>query len=251
LPIFFAIPKRVIPPRSFGHFCAISLLTKVSQKAGHSPSRATMSTQSGMWVPDTNRPIFDPHLDIATVVFSHVQCFRTRHSLALVSKLWRDASKEVGSGTLTAEDRSLLSVCEIQAEAIVNIMNMPSIDVARQLPYHHAIRVELERKSQGDTLVKVLAREIFLKTVAERALHLKTVAAKMVETDAKVEKRAAKKKKRAANEKKRRAEFFEANGCEPCHYAATHELWDCLQYAVDNKCPGWEYYAEKYAEHLR
>jgi len=24
-----------------------------------------------------------------------------------------------------------------------------------------------------------------------------------------------------------------------------------LQYAVDNKCPGWEKYAKKYAEHLR
>ena len=52
-----------------------------------------MSTQSGMSVPDTNRPTFDPGLDVATVVFSHVQCVRTRHSLALVSKLWRDASK--------------------------------------------------------------------------------------------------------------------------------------------------------------
>ena len=36
---------------------------------------------------------FDPHLDIATVVFSHVQCVKTRVNLALVSKLWRDASK--------------------------------------------------------------------------------------------------------------------------------------------------------------
>ena len=224
------------------------MLTKATkQKAAHSPSHTTMSTQSGMWVPDTNRPIFDPHLDIATVVFSHVQCFRTRHSLALVSKLWRDASKEVGSGTLTAEDRSMLSLCEIQAEAIVGIMNMASdhgVNMARQLPYHHAIMVELERKSQGDTFVKVLAREIFLRTVAERELYAKTVAAKAAEA-------AAKAKKRAAKEKQRRAEFFEANGCEPCHYAATHELWDCLQYSVENKCPGWEYYAEKYAEHLR
>ena len=32
-------------------------------------------------------------MDIATVVFSHVQCVKTRHSLARVSKLWRDASK--------------------------------------------------------------------------------------------------------------------------------------------------------------
>jgi len=200
-----------------------------------------------MWVPDTNCPIFDPHLDIATVVFSHVQCFRTRHSLALVSKLWRDASKEVGSGTLTAEDRSMLSLCEIQAEAIVGIMNMASdhgVNMARQLPYHHAIMVELERKSQGDTFVKVLARKIFLKSMAEAAECAKTKAAKAAEAAAKAEKRATK-------EKQRRAEFFEANGCEPCHYAAYYKLWDCLQKAVDNKCPGWEYYAEKYAEHLR
>ena len=27
--------------------------------------------------------------------------------------------------------------------------------------------------------------------------------------------------------------------------------WDCLQYAVDNKCDEWEIYAEEHAEHLR
>jgi hypothetical protein len=42
---------------------------------------------------DAYRPTFDPHLDIATVVFSHVQCVKTRLNLAVVSKLWRDASK--------------------------------------------------------------------------------------------------------------------------------------------------------------
>ena len=42
---------------------------------------------------DAYRPTFDPHLDIATVVFSHVQCVKTRVNLAVVSKLWRDASK--------------------------------------------------------------------------------------------------------------------------------------------------------------
>ena len=46
-----------------------------------------------MSVPDTNNLTFDPHLDVATVVFSHVQCVKTRVNLALVSKLWRDASK--------------------------------------------------------------------------------------------------------------------------------------------------------------
>ena len=34
-------------------------------------------------------------------------------------------------------------------------------------------------------------------------------------------------------------------------YAAHYEHWDCLQYAVDNKCPGWKFHAEEYAKHLR
>ena len=52
-----------------------------------------MSTLSGKRKLDTTESTFDPGLDIATVVFSHVQCVKTRHSLALVSKVWRDASK--------------------------------------------------------------------------------------------------------------------------------------------------------------
>jgi len=52
-----------------------------------------MSTKNNKRKLDAYRPTFDPHLDIATVVFSHVQCVKTRDSLAQVSKLWRDASK--------------------------------------------------------------------------------------------------------------------------------------------------------------
>ena len=36
-----------------------------------------------------------------------------------------------------------------------------------------------------------------------------------------------------------------------CYWAARYKHWDCLQYAVDNKCPRWEEYAERHAEHLR
>ena len=57
------------------------------------PAPLTMQLRNGIQTLDAYRPTFDPHLDIATVVFSHVQCVKTRHSLALVSKLWRDASK--------------------------------------------------------------------------------------------------------------------------------------------------------------
>ena len=52
-----------------------------------------MQLRNGIQTLDAYRPTFDPHLDIATVVFSHVQCVKTRDNLARVSKLWRDASK--------------------------------------------------------------------------------------------------------------------------------------------------------------
>ena len=52
-----------------------------------------MQLQSGKRKLDAYQPTFDPNLDIATVVFSHVQCVGTRLRLAQVSKLWRDASK--------------------------------------------------------------------------------------------------------------------------------------------------------------
>ena len=49
--------------------------------------------------------------------------------------------------------------------------------------------------------------------------------------------------------------YLHENGCPwdswTCLGAAHYKHWDCLQYAVDNKCPEWEYFAEKYAEHLR
>ena len=52
-----------------------------------------MQLRSGKRKLDAYQPTFDPNLDIATVVFSHVQCVGTRVRLAQVSKLWRDASK--------------------------------------------------------------------------------------------------------------------------------------------------------------
>ena len=35
-----------------------------------------------------------------------------------------------------------------------------------------------------------------------------------------------------------------------CAFAAHSKHWDCLQYAVDNKAPGWEIYAERHAKHF-
>jgi hypothetical protein len=34
-------------------------------------------------------------------------------------------------------------------------------------------------------------------------------------------------------------------------YAAVFRRWDCLQYAVDNKCDEWKRHAEMFAKPLR
>ena len=52
-----------------------------------------MQLTNGVQTLDAYQPTFDPGLDVATVVFSHIECVKTRASLATVSKLWRDASK--------------------------------------------------------------------------------------------------------------------------------------------------------------
>ena len=52
-------------------------------------------------------------------------------------------------------------------------------------------------------------------------------------------------------------QYLHENGCywdiSTCFWAAVRMRphWDCLQYAVDNKCPGWKIYAKTYAKHLR
>ena len=62
-----------------------------------------------MPAPDTRQSIFDPGMDVATVVFSHVQCVKTRVNLSLVSKLWRDASKPAAAYPLEVRLRRVLA----------------------------------------------------------------------------------------------------------------------------------------------
>jgi len=59
--------------------------------------RLTMQLRNGKRKLDTYQPTFDPGLDVATMVFSHIECVKTRANLALVSKLWRDASKDTAA----------------------------------------------------------------------------------------------------------------------------------------------------------
>ena len=96
-----------------------------------------MQLRNGKRKLDAYRPTFDPHLDIATVVFSHVQCVKTRGNLALVSKLWRDASKPAAAYPRTCDfdafpDMPAWKRCHLKLRLLDN-------DEALSLPYERVV----------------------------------------------------------------------------------------------------------------
>ena len=93
-----------------------------------------------MCAPDTNRPTFDPDLDIATVVFSHVQCVRTRLSLALVSKLWREASKPAAAYPLWFDFDAFRHLGTTgYTAAYSRVLDLLDNDEALSLPYERVV----------------------------------------------------------------------------------------------------------------
>ena len=90
-----------------------------------------------MSAPDTKQPIFDPGMDVATVVFSHVQCVKTRHSLARVSKLWRDASKPAAAYPRTFDfDAFPQRSYEWRSRGVLDLLDN---DEALSLPYERVV----------------------------------------------------------------------------------------------------------------
>ena len=176
-------------------------------------------------------------MDIATVVFSHVQCVKTRVNLAVVSKLWRDASKPAAAYPRTFDWGGFPDM--ISWTRRTGVIALLDNDEALSLPYERVVELLGEpaeyvcnfAASRGSVRLLKWARE---NNIAWDA-HTCYCAAKYGHLPA--------------------LKYLHENGCPwdsyTCCCAAYHKHWDCLQYAVDNKCPGWEYYAEKYAEHLR
>ena len=203
-----------------------------------------MSTQSGVSVPDTNRPTFDPHLDIATVVFSHVQCVKTRHSLARVSKLWRDASKPAAAYPLRFDfDASLYPFPDMHLRFLhtrIITIGLLDNDEALSLPYERVVGLlgEAVRFVCDDAACRGSVRLLKwtrVNNLADWCTYTCQYA--------------------ALNGHLPALQYLHENGCpwdwDTCYYAADNERWDCLQYAVDNKAPDWEIYAKRHAKHLR
>jgi len=198
-----------------------------------------MQLRNGEHVLDTYLPTFDPHLDIATVVFSHVQCVKTRHSLARVSKLWRDASKPAAAYPLRFDfDAFRQSTNEFRQSR--RILAMLDNDEALSLPYERVVGLLGETAAEHVcTYAAALGSLRLLKWTRENNL------AWSANTCANA----------ALNGRLPVIKYLHENGCpwshSTCYHAAHNKHWDCLQYAVDNKCDEWESFAWTHAEHLR
>jgi hypothetical protein len=197
-----------------------------------------------MSAPDTRQPIFDPGLDVATVVFSHVRCVKTRVNLAVVSKLWREASKPAAAYPLEFDWGAFPYTClryrnQDWTRRIDRAIGLLDNDEAMSLPYERVVGLlgEVEKyvcdyaASRGSVRLLKWARENnrawSTLTCYQAAIYGQLPALK----------------------------YLHENGCPwsymTCQYAADQKHWDCLQYLVDNKCPWWKTYAKNYAKHLR
>ena len=207
-----------------------------------------MELRSGNRKLDPYRPTFDPGLDVATVVFSHVRCVKTRFNLSLVSKLWRDASKPAAAYPDRFDfDAFTESWRRHGDEHILDkwrtlITRMLDNDEALSLPYERVVGLLggtanfvwcfcNRAASRGSVRLLKWARE---NNIAWDA-HTCYCAAKYGHLPA--------------------LQYLHENGCpwsfSTCYCAALFKHWDCLQYAVDNKCEEWEKHAKDHAEHLR
>ena len=226
-----------------------------------------MTTQSATWISvslTVQQPIFDPNLDIATVVFSHVQCVKTRLNLALVSKLWRDASKPAAAYPLEFDFDAFPDMYVWTRNN--RVIDMMDNDEALSLPYERVVRllgevwVDVCNKAASRGSVRLLkwAR------VNNRAWSARTcsIAAKNGHLPALMylNENGCPWDIHACTSAAMKGhlpvlQYLHENGCpwnyDTCFYAADKKHWDCLQYAVDNKAPQWEYCAKKYAAHLR
>ena len=196
-----------------------------------------MQLRNGEHVLDAYRPTFDPHLDIATVVFSHVQCVKTRLNLALVSKLWRDASKPAAAYPRVFDFGAFPDVPSWTRSTLIT--GLLDNDEALSLPCERVVGLLGETANSVCNYAAMRGSVRLLKWTRVNDRAWNAFACIFA----------------AGNGHLPALQYLHENGCPwdsyTCYHAAENKRWDCLQYAVDNKCPEWEKYAKGYAEHLR
>jgi len=210
-----------------------------------------MLLRSGKRKLDAYSPTFDPGLDIATLVFSHVQCVKTRVNLALVSRTWRDASKTADAYPLRFDFDAFHHKHSWTRRPLIT--RMLDNDEALSLSYERVVGLLGEAAedvceyaaSLGSIRLLKWARENKLGTLQRQCQSPWNWSPWNSGTCSCA----------AMNGQLHVLKYLHENGCpwgwSTCNFAAAYKRWDCLQYAVDNKCPDWEKYAERHAEHLR
>jgi hypothetical protein len=249
-----------------------------------------MQLRNGIQTLDAYRPTFDPHLDIATVVFSHVQCVKTRVNLAVVSKSWKDASKPAAAYPRRFDFDAFPDMPDWRRARGIAMMDN---DEALSLPYERVVGLLGEAAEdvceysarRGSVRLLKWAREnnrawsTHTCSDAARNGHLPALQY-LHENGCPWDSWTC--SSAAHNGHLLVLQYLHENGCpwDPvtclyaahgghlpalqylhengcpwnsytCRFAATYERWDCLQYAVDNKCEMWEEYAKEHSEHLR
>ena len=201
-----------------------------------------MTTQSATWISvslTVQQPIFDPNIDIATVVFSHVQCVKTRANLALVSKLWRDASKPAAAYPLRFDFDAFPHMTTGSWTRRTHLIGLLDNDEALSLPYERVVG-----------LLGEIAEPLYIYAAFRGSVRLlKWARENNGDWNSGMCAWTAMKGHLPA------LQYLHENGCpwnsNTCWLAVYEKRWDCLKYAVDNKCDEWERFAKGYAEHLR
>ena len=191
-------------------------------------------------------------MDIATVVFSHVQCVKTRDSLAQVSKLWRDASKpaaaypsrfdfdafpheEEEEEASDSEEEEGMDDCTRKTR----ILDLMDNDEALSLPYKRVVG-----------LLGEIAEPLYIYAAFRGSVRLLKWA-----RENNGDWNSGMCAYAAGNGHLPALKYLHENGCpwnsNTCWLAVYEKRWDCLKYAVDNKCDEWERFAKGYAKHLR
>ncbi|ACO64381.1 predicted protein [Micromonas commoda] len=213
-----------------------------------------MQLRSGKRKIDAYQPTFDPNLDIATVVFSHVQCVGTRLRLAQVSKLWRDASK-LAAGYPRRFDFSDAEAKHLKMEDLRKYSFLIDNDVALSLPREQVFELlESFREKLGVPLWSPQEYLLHFAAFIGSVRMLKWAR----ENDMLWPPTSIDYAWPAAYRGHLPAlQWLHENGCpmdeRACLYAAENKQWHCLRYLVDNKCPGWERFSvpKTYAHRLR
>ena len=218
-----------------------------------------MSTHSGIWVSDTSRPTFDPNIDIATVVFSHVQCVKTRVNLALVSKLWRDASKPAAAYPLRFDWGGFPDMFDwfdgdgFPCMNLTRVIGLLDNDEALSLPYERVVGLLGEAANSVCEHAAARGSLRLLKWARENRAHSTPRSNDAVST-AFSSRFTSFANHRAWNEDTCSSaavnghlpalQYLHENGCpwdsNTCDYAAINGHLPALQYLHENGCP-WDY----------